>query len=164
MLLPNAKLLPSRKRILLKILNAFFNETNVEDQDDLIIKNHKIKLKSCLGSFLKQFTSESISNKNLIAEVCVVLIELTLNANQCAKEIAKTIYYFTCGTVDQRQLIISGILDIIKLKLRNQNITEKWIEILAIFDLNQCDINMENKSNSIAVLKHILAKQESIMV
>ncbi len=109
----------------------------MEEQDDLITKNHKIKLKACLGSFLKEFTSKSIENKNLIAEVSVVLIDLTLSSNQCAKEIARTAYYFTYGTADQRQFIISDILDKINLKLRNQNVTEKWIEILVIFDLNQ---------------------------
>jgi len=136
----------------------------MEEQDDLITKNHKIKLKACLGSFLKEFTSKSIENKNLIAEVSVVLIDLTLSSNQCAKEIARTAYYFTYGTADQRQFIISGILDKINLKLRNQNVTEKWIEILVIFDLNQSDINLDNKSNSIALLKQILARLEKITV
>lgn len=145
-------------------MNAYFNETNEEEQDSCAIKRHKSKLKACLASFLEQFTRNSAENKKQIAELCATLIDLSLNAKQCTKKIAQTIYYFTQGTVDQRQLIIMEMLEKMSQKLRNQNVTEKWIESLLVFDVNQCDINSDGKPNSVAILKQIQVKLENIMV
>ena len=135
--------------------------------DDLETQKHKRKLKSCLCSFFEEFTKK-IDNRNELANLALPCFEIVFNRSDLnvsfVKNMAAMFYYFTYKTFDLRQLIISAILDRVNLKIKNQLLVEKWIEVMLVFDVNQCDVSLDNKAKSVEILKMLSIKMEKTMV
>lgn len=135
--------------------------------DDLETQKHKRKLKSCLCSFFEEFTKK-IDNRNELANLALPCFEIVFNRSDLnvsfVKNMAAMFYYFTYKTFDLRQLIISSILDRVNLKIKNQLLVEEWIEVMLVFDVNQCDVSLDNKEKSVEILRMLSIKMEKTMV
>jgi hypothetical protein len=157
-------ILPNGKRVLFKILNGYFNETIIAEDDNDDTKNHKKKLKSCLCSFFEFFVIKR-SNRIAITRLAFKIIEANFNKkNLNIIYISQTLNYFIKDTDLQNNLIISDIIRKIKKEIKNQNIVEQWLDILIVFDLKEYKIDSNNKMESIKNLDSLSKKIAEIIV
>lgn len=157
----------NNKRLLLKLLNGYFAETLINFQDDTNLKDHKLKLKSCLCWFFDYFMRR-LENRNELSKLSVNYIDIAFNNPdfdmEQIKNVAHFFYYYSFRTQNHRQMIISALIDRINLKIRNQFLVEKWIEVLIVFDVNECDLDLDNLDKSIQILNDLCSKLDNLIV
>lgn len=157
----------NNKRLLIKLLNGYFSETQLSNEDDLTLRDHKLKLKACLCLFFDYFTRR-IELRNELANLSMSYIDIAFSdpsfSIKQVQNVAYFFYYYSYKTVNMRPTIISSIIDRIFVKIRNQFLVEKWIDVLVVFDVNPCDLDPDEKAKSIQVLTSLNTKLEKLIV
>ncbi|RNA04859.1 condensin complex subunit 3 [Brachionus plicatilis] len=145
-LLLNNVEVPSRSLLLSKLVLAYFR-CDRETNSDLMVK----KLKACLGEFFTLFKNDDIHNEiyrsrnsvllsKTIKIVLKYLIKKNLPINDL-KHVAKFYYYITSDCKNGRLIIINLILDEILKASSNYYLTQKLIEVLLEFSVNDSDVD-----------------------
>jgi len=164
LLIRSFSILPNRKRVLLKLLNGYFIETKEEKIDKVSTKIHKKKLKTCLCSFFELFTKIKENRIEIGNLVYNILDNYLKDDNMDIKSVCIFMKYLTQDTGYHQHIIIGEILKRMKKELKNQNIFEKWLNILIEFDLNEYVVESKQKEESIEILKKLTKQLIEIMV
>jgi hypothetical protein len=163
--LVNGAKIPNKSIILLKLLTKYFSELGDEVSNEEF--EFDKKLKSLLCTFFDAYTSVNTENLNDLSEMALPMLKISIEEPQLKmriRKVAKFFYYYTYGTTNRRQVIISSILNQIRINYNDYKKAVIWIEIMLEFNVHQSDIRSERVKYSVALLNEILVKLEDLIV
>lgn len=150
---------------MLKLLTAYFCETDDEMSDEEL--EFDAKLKSLLCSFFEAYTSVDIENLTDLSHMALPMLKISIEEPQLGmrvRKVAKFFYYYSNGTRNRRQAIINLILNQVRINYDDYKRAVKWIEIMLEFNVHQSDISNDKVKFSVALLNEILDKLEGLIV
>ena len=165
-LLLNNATIPNKAFVLFKLVVAYNRNESPEPTDAKKQPYFDHKLKSCLGTFFRQFTATSTKNSEQLSQVALPMFKSIFDNNKLnvsLKKLANFFYFFSSNVRGKRPLIVHSILSEIMDNLRFFNSVQRWTDILVEFNLHPSDVD-DDSNNSRPLLKNICEKMTKLFV